>query len=313
MLDKSAWPGWVVRSSPMPTSTPEVTRRPASKATPCTGKPFPVVAVPGAPPSRRALFGEQEPLAEQLPKTTGGVPPAVGGRATPPPEPPSERQSTRTPADHGSRIGEVNGSPDARRARVRRRFGRLVTVVHGDAGEFSLGLPRADRRSDPEDGQCGNGGHEASARPQLAHAYLHGRGWREKCTTAASTNRPDPARGRASLSNLRVAPVRDRPRAVQRGVERLLHPQPLRRLEHCGAEPMRIISVSSPDGRPDDGASPPGFTFGRVRDTQARPSSTVLTVRPWLASRRGRLTPATVTAGSRSRVPLVPTSGRHRR
>ena len=39
------------------------------------------------------------------------------------------------------------------------------------------------------------------------------------------------------------------------------------------------------------------FRVDPVRDTQARPSSTVLTVRPWFASRRGRSTPATVTAG----------------
>ena len=118
----------------MPTSTPVLIRRPASKATPCTGKPFPVVAVPGAPPSRRTLFGAQEPLAEQLPRTVGGLPPAVGGSTTPPPEPPSERQSTRTPTDHGSRIGV--------------RTVRRPRVV--------------------------NGGPEAGARPRLAHDYLRG-------------------------------------------------------------------------------------------------------------------------------------------
>ena len=127
-LDKSAWPGWVVRSSPMPTSTPDVTRRPASKATPCTGKPFPVVGVPDAPPARRTLFGAQEPLAEQLPRTTGGLPPVVGGSPPPPPgPPPTELHSTRTPADHGSRIGERT---------VRRT--RVVPGSADDSDEWSL-------------------------------------------------------------------------------------------------------------------------------------------------------------------------------
>ena len=80
----------------------------------------------------------------------------------------------------------ANGSPDARRAWVRRRFGSVVTVVHGDAREFGLSLARADRQSDPKDDQCDNGGHEAGARPQLAHAYLPRRRWREDCTTTTS-------------------------------------------------------------------------------------------------------------------------------
>ena len=47
----------------------------------------------------------------------------------------------------------ANGSPNARRARVRRRFGRALTVGHGDTRGRGLGLLRADRRSEPEDGQ----------------------------------------------------------------------------------------------------------------------------------------------------------------
>ena len=55
----------------------------------------------------------------------------------------------------------------------------------------------------------------------------------------------------------------------------------------------RVPHLSSGNVRLQQGR----FRVDPVRDTQARPSSTVLTVRPWFASRRGRSTPATVTAG----------------
>ena len=77
----------------------------------------------------------------------------------------SPRASARAPGHQQTTDRESGSERFAGRACceewVRRRFGRVVTIVHGDTWECSLGLPRADRQSYPEDGQCGNGGARA--------------------------------------------------------------------------------------------------------------------------------------------------------
>ena len=158
----------------MPTSTRELNQTPRVE-----GDALHWQAVPGRCGTRRPAFVTH--AAKRAGATCGTTPEDKRGTVarsrweccstTGAPERAPEHPDTNRPriANRGA-----NGSPDARAAWVRRRFGRVVTIVHGDTWECSLGLPRADRQSYPEDGQCGNGGHEASAPSQLAHAYLHG-------------------------------------------------------------------------------------------------------------------------------------------
>ena len=170
-----------------------------------------------------------------------------------------------------------------------------------------VGLGQYRRRKPPPD-------PHADGEPRQVAG--EGRRQRENRTTITSANRPDTARGIGSLGNSRVAPIRDRPAAVQRGVERLLRPQPCR----STSLPMTSGSVGADGPVPDAAGSriTSKTTGGSTGCQGARPGGTAARDRGSTHSRRRRArrpTPRSVAqAGAAGRNgPSAPCSAGSRR